>query len=182
VVSAECRPRTFEIAWASHRYRFKFHAECRRCALSFTLLVVGMVGVPDESNLENAGRRLFEEVETLGSDLILQERYARGISAGPCQTGDQPKLMRVGAHDENNGNGLRCLGGNRADLPADSEQNVGLQTHQFRGEFGQPLRPALCVAIFDQKILPLDVAKVMQAAKSRSVSANSLGVTLPKAY
>jgi hypothetical protein len=59
---------------------------------------------------------------------------------------------------------MRRLDCGRRDISAEREQHIGLRANEVRGKIGETLRPALRIAVFDRKVVALDVTEIAQGA------------------
>ena len=59
---------------------------------------------------------------------------------------------------------MRRLDCGRCDISAEREQHIGLHANEVRGKIGETLRPAPRIAVFDRKVVALDVTEIAQGA------------------
>jgi hypothetical protein len=93
-------------------------------------------GIPQDRRAREIRDRLFEELQALRAQFGQHDRNAGHVSSRPPKARDEPTSHGVGAarHHDWDGRGRLHSG-------ADSDRDIGnndvrLETHQFRGERG----------------------------------------------
>src|SRR5438067_10179452 len=97
-----------------------------------------------------------------------QEGDAGEVAARPGETVYQAIRDWVSAgHKDDRGRQARALGGDSR-RAADRYDYIDLATDEIGGQCRQPIVVALCPAVFDRHILPLDIAGFAQSLPKRS--------------
>ncbi len=104
--------------------------------------------MPEDSDAQNAGERLLEQLQPLGDEFRAQEGRARNICTRPGETGHEPIANRIAHSNPYDGNGRGRLLGSTGSGRSHRDDEVDLET----GEFSRQSRVAL-----DSPVRPLDI-------------------------
>jgi hypothetical protein len=88
---------------------------------------------------------------------------SREVAAGPAKTGDEAKLDRVFADQEDDGNRRSCGLGCGDGRWTRGHDHRDPSLHQFRRQRRQPIDLVVGPAVFDRDVLAFDQARVFQA-------------------
>src|SRR5205814_7395235 len=100
------------------------------------------------------------------------------IAAGAVETRNQPELDRVAADAEDNRRAARCcFSSHDGRLTAACDDDCNLLREEFRCQLRQTIVLAVCPAVFNVYILPVDVASVPKALqKTTHIRCKGIGL------
>jgi hypothetical protein len=100
---------------------------------------VRMFGIPENADLRDARSRFLEKGKEFAGQRIEDECDTRQIACGTRETCHKPALHGIVAHPHHDVDGLCRLLDSWSDVAAECDNEVRLETHQFRRQFRQPL-------------------------------------------
>ena len=95
----------------------------------------------------------FEQLDMLAGHVRLLHRKSSDVAAGPRKTGRQPCTDRVGGNRHDDGDRRGRLLGRQGGLGAITDNDLGIEPHQFGGKAGQLIGVAVRPAVFDHKVV-----------------------------
>jgi hypothetical protein len=118
--------------------------------------------VPKQSDSGLLRKRFLQQLQALTAELRRDAGQAGDVATRPRQALDEPYSHCVATrphHDRDHRS--RLLGGERG-LRSERDDDVDVEADELGCERGKPLRPALGVSVFDEEVLSLDVAKLVE--------------------
>ena len=106
---ASARPRcrlecALEIAGLPHLERLKLHLQRARGALGLAKLGIGVIRIPQNGDARHPRRRVFEQLDRLSGQQVVDEREAGEVSSRPREARNQAAFDRIIAHDHDDRN------------------------------------------------------------------------------
>src|SRR6476660_5592526 len=138
----------------------KLQTERLCSSLSFPVLIIRVVGIPDKAYSRDIRERLLEQLEPLGSECVLQQRNSRRISTRSAQARDKAQLLRVSAADEYERNLLINLLRDWSDVSSDGEDHVRMKGHELGCQIWKSIQPTFRVSVFDCNVSAFNIAQL----------------------
>jgi len=124
-------------------------------------LLASMGRIPEDGDPGHRGDHLLEELQPLAGRLGGLDVQPRDVSLRPREVGDLPDADGVGASGHDRDRPGRPAGRDCREIPHRTD-DVDLETHEIRRQFGEKFRLSLRRSDLDDDVLPLDPAQLAE--------------------
>ena len=159
-----------EIVIGARIERMNLQTECVRCRLHIPPQRLGVrIGrIDQQRNDRRDGYQIMQQLQSFRPQLQVEPCHAREIATRLVEALDEAEIDGVAAGREYNGNRRRCFFGRQRRRSARGDDNCNLASRQIGRQRRQPVLSALCPAVFDGDVPPLDIAGFGEPLQERS--------------